>query len=314
MFPTAVPPARYWMNVRSYDNQNLLVVLIAEGGENRGSTRMSLVKEVKLESGEIVACPGVIYLDMNIVVALRHHEDPSLSSVFISLAKQGYVFPYSPAHIEEIAVVARTTADEKEADIRVNDNLDFLARLSRHIEIIRGSEKSDPTRFRRECPSDCMERVLDHYWLTHVSEAAAEAVRKSQGDGTDVPCPLDILHLESMKPLIEDKLRNQGLTLAEIPKGPLLGSDHDKLQRAIDSLFNALSAAGYCREKRKKTRSAIHDVTHAIYGVLADVFVTDDGRFRSKLQAVYHYLQAKTEVLSKEEFIGRFSVQPLDQA
>jgi hypothetical protein len=265
---------------------------------------------LELESDTTIICPGVIYLDMNIVIALRRGEDARLTSVVESLYDEGYVFPYSPAHIEEIAIVARTTMDEQEADDRVNDNLDFLARLSRHVEIIRGAEDTGPTHFRRECPSDCMQRVLGRYWLTHLSEAAAELVRVPLGNGTDTPCPSGILRSESMVPHIVEKLRNQGLTIDEIPRGGLLPSNHIKLQRTIDSLFNALSAAGFSREKEKKTRSAIHDVTHAIHGVLADFFVTDDARFRTKLNAVYDYLEAKTEVLSKSDFLSRTEFDP----
>lgn len=261
---------------------------------------------LELEGDTSITCPGIIYLDMNIVVALRMSEDSGLTSIVRFLYDNGYVFPYSPAHIEEIAMVARNTPDEKDADLRVNNNLDFLARLSRHVEIIRGSEESDPTHFRRECPSDCMQRVLDHYWLTHLSEASAELVRAPLGGGTDTPCPPGILRSDSLTPFIIEELRKQGLAIDEIPRGHLLPSNHIKLQKTIDSLFNALSAAGFSREKKKKTRSAIHDVTHAIHGVLADFFVTDDARFRTKLKAVYDYFEAKTEVLSKSEFLSRF--------
>ena len=105
------------------------------------------------------ASSEIVYLDMNIVISLRKGENPSLLPVIQKLRNEGYIFPYSPAHIEEIAMIARRTEDETEADIRVNENLDHLARLTEHIELIRGERESDPTEFRRECPSDCIKGV-----------------------------------------------------------------------------------------------------------------------------------------------------------
>lgn len=274
---------------------------------HKSKTDLVSMRTLELEGDNPIECPGVIYLDMNIVIALRKNEDPQLSTTVCRLYEKGYIFPYSPAHIEEVAMVARTTDEEHEADERVNDNLDFLARLTKHIEIIRGAEDNDPTHFRRECPSVCMQRVLDRYELTHLSEAAAKLVRSTLGDGTPAICPLDILDSDLLQPHIIAKLRNQRLSLPEIPKGSLLGSNHSTLQRTVDSLFNALAAAGFAREKAKMTRSAIHDVTHGIHGVLSDQFITNDDRFRAKLKAVYHYLKCKTEVLSKEEFLIRHS-------
>lgn len=255
---------------------------------------------------ESIECFGVIYFDMNIIADLRQNRSASLSELCRRLYSVGYIFPYSPAHMEEIANIAREDNSSHEADRLVNENLDFVARLSKHVGLLRPIEMSDSTRFVRECPSDCIQRVLDDYMLTHISEAAANAVRSPLGDGTGTPPPLDVFEDPEVQRLLQSKLEVYNIEMHDLPKGEELCMNHGLLEKVISSMFYSLSELGYSREPRKKTRSAIHDVTHAIYGVMSDVFVSNDKKFVEKLRVIYSFLEIKTEVLNSDELRLKF--------
>lgn len=70
-----------------------------------------------------------------------------------------------------------------------------------------------------------------------------------------------------------------------------------EIELAFESLFEILNANGYCKEKEEdKAVSSIHDVSHAIYGLHCDIFITSDQKFYKKLKAVYYYLGIEKEV------------------
>jgi hypothetical protein len=68
-----------------------------------------------------------------------------------------------------------------------------------------------------------------------------------------------------------------------------------------------LHDAGFGLEKKSKTRSSIHDVTHAIYGTMADIFVSADARMLAKLKASYKMLKADCIPMNPEEFVAYVS-------
>jgi hypothetical protein len=70
-----------------------------------------------------------------------------------------------------------------------------------------------------------------------------------------------------------------------------------EIELAFETLFELLNANGYCKEKEEdKAISSIHDVSHAIYGLYCDIFITCDYNFYKKLRAVYYYLGIEREV------------------
>lgn len=79
--------------------------------------------------------------------------------------------------------------------------------------------------------------------------------------------------------------------------------NHNRTEAAIDILFRSLQDAGYGLESERKTRSAMHDETHAIYATRANHFVTRDRKLLSKVRAVYGYLEAECTPMSVEQLI-----------
>ena len=67
------------------------------------------------------------------------------------------------------------------------------------------------------------------------------------------------------------------------------------------SLFNLLDMVSYRKDKCNVAR--LYDSSHAYYARKCDVLVSDDARMRVKAEAVYHYLNVHTRVMSTDEFL-----------
>lgn len=70
-------------------------------------------------------------------------------------------------------------------------------------------------------------------------------------------------------------------------------------------LFNLLDMVGYRKDKDNVSR--LYDASHAFYAQRCDVFVSNDTRMRLKAEAVYHFLEVKTKVLSTNSFLTSFA-------
>lgn len=73
---------------------------------------------------------------------------------------------------------------------------------------------------------------------------------------------------------------------------------------SLDSLFNILNAFGFQKEHaQKRIENRIHDVSHAIYGSYADLFVTNDGSLRKSSEAIYSLTSIKSKIVDKKGFL-----------
>ncbi|MFW0884362.1 hypothetical protein ACMCNP_04835 [Candidatus Acidulodesulfobacterium sp. H_13] len=61
-------------------------------------------------------------------------------------------------------------------------------------------------------------------------------------------------------------------------------------------MFDFIESIGYKTDGIKKYRSMMHDVTHAIYGTKSDIFITNDKKFKLRLEAIYIYIEVPTKV------------------
>ena len=67
------------------------------------------------------------------------------------------------------------------------------------------------------------------------------------------------------------------------------------------SLFNLLDMVSYRKDKNNVAR--LYDSSHACYAQKCDVLISDDAKMRVKAEAVYHYLNVHTRVMSADEFL-----------
>lgn len=67
------------------------------------------------------------------------------------------------------------------------------------------------------------------------------------------------------------------------------------------SLFNLLDMVSYRKDKDNVAR--LYDSSHAYYAQKCAVLVSNDARMRVKTEAVYHYMNVHTRVMSADEFL-----------
>lgn len=71
------------------------------------------------------------------------------------------------------------------------------------------------------------------------------------------------------------------------------------------TLFNLLDIVGYRKDKSNVAR--LYDSFHTCYAQECNVLVSDDVRMRAKAEAVYHYLNVATRVMSAKSFLDLFT-------
>ena len=268
-----------------------------------------------------------IYLDMNIVADMISDRSPVIGPKVSRLKSLGFIFPYSPAHMEETAVIFRAQEDEETAKNQVTQQLIFIKQLSNSTEYL-PTGNDTPISVVTECPSVCFKRVIDHYEVSYWAEGNDEvfmsfknndSFRKVFGeDGAflfeerrqafgiepsvnELP-ENELFSDKKVLKAIGAKLANYGIEISNLPTTEDLLNSHRKTELLLSSLFNFMEEIGYRGEKFRKSRSRMHDVSHAIYATRANFFVSRDSKLISKTKAVYHLLGIPTVVLTVDEF------------
>lgn len=254
-----------------------------------------------------------IYLDYNLFIYLMDNRNEMLSQAVDRLSYPN-IFVYSPAHIEEVAVLNKGTIDSEA--IR---QLSFIENLTKCNELLPSEEK---TILKEEQPITCYKRVINDYRINgYVEENERCFLRylksldpkgsysKVVSNNSEGILSQDNYHKDLMEILQKDCLLRE-LFGKEILKDDIIlfresldAQRHFVKERILELAFNYLELIRYKPESIKKSRSRIHDCSHAIYASSADIFVTNDKRFLDKIKAVYNYFSINTKILSLDEFV-----------
>ena len=260
-----------------------------------------------------------IYLDYNLIAYYFDRSNNEFCEKF-DLVKDFCDFPYSPAHLEEIAVpIMKQHKSEKplEAVIQLgSDKLNNISSMTRNVELLPREGRS--TILKREMPIDCLKRVIKYYHLNEPAEKNEEdfLIRCKDGDPSGVISntvsnfPEDFLRNTHFGGKLENKLELDLMCAIEARKAritefrwPFIGRTHQLLERTLELTFNFLEEIRFKPESVSKSRSRIHDVSHAIYATSADYFVSNDPKLIAKTKVVYNYFNIKTKAISLKEFI-----------
>ncbi len=262
----------------------------------------------------------IVYLDYNIIQDLMKKTNIHLNSTIRKLHSK-CTFPYSPAHIEEIATPmmhGKTTIET------TNARLAYIKELSKKNEIFPSPHITIKGKMSmiKESPSECYKRVTDQYERNpKLEEDERKLLEEYKARDPDGAIAIEVSNYGDSvlsRPEFDQSLREKvisdygmihflGRRLSNTDfdhlKENLLTYDHEIVERVIELTLNHLEFIRYKPESIKKHRSRMHDSTHAIYATYADNFVTSDERFMHKLRAVYHYFSIKVNVYHQDEFI-----------
>lgn len=275
-----------------------------------------------------------IYVDNNIVIDVKNTRNEAIKSAIESLDKSKYKVVYSPAHIEEVAVMTKHYGMTEDVGA---DKLSFLAKLTDSTELlpyrIPGLRllSHDGVFLCKEHPKRCYERVVAGYSENAIAEEQQKDrllnaenleeitnVTSQQANNIDTQSEIDLAKPRIHQILLDNyKLfREADLFEEYLPAEPPGCNDlnfkytrnffpiHEIL---MEKIFEYLENRRFYPEKSEKHITGLHDVTHAIYAAYCDIFVTNDRKLREKTKAAYKWLGIETLVLSRQEFVEYMS-------
>ena len=275
-----------------------------------------------------------VYLDMNVLVDCIQERDPAVVSKINELASRGAVFPYSPAHMEEVAVILRAEKDRHKAIEYVKKNIEYISELSGDWEYLPSVDSG--VRLKQEHPSECLKRVVDHYDVSVFAEQNEQFVQcfrdeasyreyfdineNDEGALEGVPFfssfqaahgvdkrrlanlpPSQVFQQENVLSALRAKMQNY-TSDGEVKKYREIKQSHREIESTVSLLLNFLEQIGYRTEERGRYRSRMHDVSHAIYATRSNYLVVGDKKYRENVCAIYDFLEVPSVVLSKEDF------------
>lgn len=278
-----------------------------------------------------------IYLDHNVYCAYIKKEDafPLLPEKIDSIDKKRYLFPYSPAHIEEIAEITNSNNTSK-------DKTEFIAKLLHGISSLSNGKEifpnlDGPTAIVTESPLSCFGRVFATLNMTEFAKENERRIYAFKNKGTyenyykeesliehdeyfthDNMRKRHRIDIDSIKKLNEKQLMSSEPVLSLFEefikqRESVISRDdvfenfkhyHHLVEQKIDCYFRFLEIVGYYTEPYKKYVSRMHDVTHAIYATKANFFITNDNNFYKKTKATYEFFKIPTIVLTVDEFLS----------
>lgn len=263
----------------------------------------------------------LIYLDYNVFAYYHDGKEPKIRE-YIDKLKRSYQFCYSPAHLEDIgsSLMWNRGCDEAEAKRIAELTIDkalTISKITGDFEILPG-RGNEPARFEREFPAECLDRVLAHadrnYFLDPRERDMLDGFKVQDVDGkiSNIMANLPVGFLskpEYEQPLLA-KLKSSLLLREKCARAGVtdyawgsISKSQEVMEHVFEVIFNYFEEIRYKPDAVKKSRSRMHDVSHAIYAAHADYFVTNDGGFASKARVAYTYLGVPTQVVDYLKFI-----------
>ncbi|WP_017513980.1 hypothetical protein [Cupriavidus metallidurans] len=260
-----------------------------------------------------------IYLDYNLFAYLHEGTKPDLHAKVSALFDR-HEFPYSPAHMGEIATTLAKPSESAPLDRLASAfcKIDDVSLISRNTQL--SPTTLGPMVVKEEQPLECFLRVMRHCrkdpdvekneWQMQAGAKEIDLYRDLTTQASNVPREFldDPEHREKLqlKLLLRSDLplicRAHGV---EDISWPTISYHFPVLQRAIELTMGFVEESSYRPEGDRQSRSRKHDVAHSIYASGCEQFVTDDRHMYHKVRATYRYLSIPTEVLMLDDFVAR---------
>jgi len=246
----------------------------------------------------------LLYLDQNALVDVIMNRDPSFATVVRKFCASTAQAVYAPPHIEEIANIYRSKASHAQCGRYIAEHLKGICDLTDCWELLPNDEPDAPGRLIQEAPQDCLSRVIDKFELTYLAEDTEEALREYVPAARAVNTPVNAFEYANVRAIWQIRMLCRGFDPECCPTGSGLRSSFQTSVAMVDICFRSLRDSGFGLEAKRKTRSSIHDVSHAIYAIMADLFVSNDARMLEKAKATFSFLKSECVVYSPSEFVA----------
>lgn len=256
-----------------------------------------------------------LYLDFNVLIYLKDSEDINLINSIQNLKEKDYLIVFSPAHIEEVAVSEKRYNQPRE---KTDKDLDFISNFTKNNSL-RPVTRNNCILF-NESPHECYQRVIKDYSKNDLAELIEKNVLEdahtnpiSEPREMNNKKPEDLLQdIKTKKYILQKLVNNQIIEKKHIKKALQwkfkdIKSKFYIFEAYVDMSARYLEKLGFFREKTKKYRSRLHDVSHIIYSAYCDVFVTNDKKLYNKTKAIYSSLNIDTKIYMKDEFIKKYN-------
>ena len=245
----------------------------------------------------------IIYLDYNVFINCM--KTNSIFEKITSLNKD-FDFYYAPPYLEEVANIPTGKKEE------INNHLNAIDQIFQK-RIFRPVEDGDIVPY-NESARTVYNRVIKLFdltiWAEHLEKGNLSYISSFRSNHniqtkivSNVPYN-EILSSLNVKQYIDARFDKE--FFMDPLKNKQYLNNHRDTESLVNLLFNTLERIGYKPEKSgtNKSRSRMHDVSHAIYATKADYFIVDDKKFREKCKAVYHALGVPTKVYSYNDWIA----------
>ena len=244
----------------------------------------------------------VIYIDRQILIS--HESDEQIIDAVSAFRSKGAIFPYSPAHIEEIAKAHFVGGGPPlKQQIAALDTLSEGQALMPHAE--------GPAELRHENILACLERVMDHGGreLTEMAvDHERDRIQSYAGPKASVIAPAIRKRVQkcSIENVFSDPFMLDQIDCIARYKGfRIRHSTFIEREATLSVLFDLLNISGFRPDHSdKRVENRVHDISHAIYASYADLFVTDDDKLRDSTKAVYRLCGFDLPILDRDEFIA----------
>ncbi|ARW49448.1 hypothetical protein [Acetobacter pasteurianus] len=236
-----------------------------------------------------------IYFDRQIYIYYDEREE--LKDKICNDQREGHVFLYSPAHIEEIALDAASGNEH-----RLENELNKIIKITNQFSFV--SQDHIKCRIILDKVHSCLSRVRDNNGLSETERAKSMQKQMS-------------MHLvglvdKKIKRILSHKKYDEIFSFKDIKKEAednlnkykKYESNFSERRNLIAMLFMILEKYGWKQSSDpKKAGNNMHDVTHAIYASYGDIFVTNDQRLKDLSKAVFMFMGLKTEVIYYPEYL-----------
>lgn len=282
-----------------------------------------------------------VYLDTNIQIKIKEDECflNKLENFLQNNKMEKYIFPYSPAHLEDLAI-SSAVAGGKATEEMITRDLENISKISANQELLPSGGNLSEEDFekikslgdvskkimdimqknfysigtpvmknlrelRNENPSECYKRVIDFYDRNLIEvNPTQHSVCSSIKELSNCSKEERRREIELIKKEIYSILENNRMQFVQENLFFVLEILFEHYINRLDRIRHWEGKEDINVEKKNRFIARTHDITHIIYASYCRYLITEDKVLHQKAKELFELFDLKTKVIlvSKEEF------------